>query len=164
MLKSTNSNLKSLQQTKLLVKFGKICKKANDDEKFMLRLRKLYLQSSNKLQTIQQIFINEYGCNFSSEESETLLRWFKAWISKDGRRKSFTLEEKLLLAKKQQMLCNICQKELRPTSSDMHVDHIIPWQLVGDELEDNYQILCPDCNLEKSCRLTYMFEKEIGIK
>lgn len=33
---------------------------------------------------------------------------------------------------------------------DFHVDHIVPWDYVGDELENNKRVLCAACNRKKS--------------
>ena len=33
---------------------------------------------------------------------------------------------------------------------DFHVDHIVPWDYVGDELKNNKRVLCAACNRKKS--------------
>ncbi|MBR5553923.1 MAG: HNH endonuclease [Clostridia bacterium] len=35
------------------------------------------------------------------------------------------------------------------SSRTSHLDHIIPWDYVGDNLSDNYQMLCEICNTRK---------------
>ena len=52
----------------------------------------------------------------------------------------------------------ICGEPLGPVMAKIHVDHIIPWKLVGDELNDNYQALCETCNECKSARTDYIFK------
>ena len=44
--------------------------------------------------------------------------------------------------------CECCGKEL--SKEQCCIDHIIPYSWVGDELLNNYQILCESCNRMKS--------------
>ena len=74
--------------------------------------------------------------------------FIKAFFSKSGTRQQIPMEEKKHLLEIQGNRCAICGCEI--TIQNMHADHIIPWDYVGDQLNDNYQGLCEDCNLSKS--------------
>ena len=65
---------------------------------------------------------------------------------------------------KQNGRCVICGCELGDDWSKIHTDHMVPWDLVGDELEDNFQDLCEKCNEEKNASTNYIFLKMIGLK
>jgi 5-methylcytosine-specific restriction endonuclease McrA len=56
----------------------------------------------------------------------------------------------------QMYLCNICGQKLN--KREYHIDHIIPFKYVGDELENNYQILCNKCNQSKGANLIYLLK------
>ena len=58
----------------------------------------------------------------------------------------------------------ICGCELGDNWSKIHVDHVVPWELVGDELENNFQDLCEKCNEEKNASTNYIFLRMIGLK
>ena len=49
--------------------------------------------------------------------------------------------------------CAICNCEIDENSS--HLDHIVPFKMVGDELENNLQLLCGECNLSKSGSINF---------
>ena len=57
-------------------------------------------------------------------------------------------DEKKRFLERQDNRCAKCGKTI--TLSSMHVDHIVPWDYVGDELEHNRQGLCSVCNSRKS--------------
>lgn len=74
-----------------------------------------------------------------------------ASMRKRGRRVSIARTTRARLLVQQGGKCAICGAPI--TLADMHVDHIIPWVYVGDELADNLQGLCPDCNRRKGNRM-----------
>ena len=64
----------------------------------------------------------------------------------------FVSNRKKILAT--QSICAICGKPVDmslkfPHPMSASVDHIIPWDYVGDCLKDNYQMLCETCNTRK---------------
>ena len=86
--------------------------------------------------------------------------WLSANLRKDNRRHKLSSEIKSELYKKQKGRCAVCGE---PLDTNSHVDHIIPWSLVGDELSSNYQYLCESCNESKSASIDYIFKSLIGL-
>ena len=67
--------------------------------------------------------------------------------NRDQPRKKFDDEFREALTQKQNNKCAVCGKNILSRTS--HLDHIIPWDYVGDNLSDNYQMLCETCNTRK---------------
>ena len=74
----------------------------------------------------------------------------RAALRKKETRKSISKEIRTGIWNKQNKRCALCGKPLN--LSNAQLDHIIPWDFVGDELNDNYQILCARCNKQKNNR------------
>lgn len=144
-------------QTFLLNLFQKMCSKMNKDEKYKTHINKLLKQSYNQIDTIRNIAIKEYELEISEYDAQLLLKWLDAYRRKKDTRKTIKLEEKKSLIDKQRGLCMVCQENLGSDYSKIHIDHIIPWILVGDELENNYQALCSVCNECKNAKIDYLF-------
>ena len=62
-------------------------------------------------------------------------------------RKKYDDDFREALTQKQNNKCAVCGKNISSRTS--HLDHIIPWDYVGDNLSDNYQMLCEICNTRK---------------
>lgn len=77
---------------------------------------------------------------------------FEAFFRKNNTRCTYSTEYKKIILQKQHFRCAICKK---PVSEASHLDHIIPWKYVGDELEDNLQMLCASCNHKKQASISY---------
>ena len=55
--------------------------------------------------------------------------------------------------------CACCRK---PISNGYHMDHIMPLKLGGTNTDDNIQLLCQTCNLQKSARHPVDFMQSKG--
>ena len=159
-----DSVAKEYEKAFWLKQFGDICKKMDSDIKYKNRVLQLYKESYDEDVTTQSIIEKETGYTVSDEYVKTISRWLKAHFRKKVSRNGipFTVKEELFL--KQKGKCVICGCNLGDDWSKIHVDHIVPWDLVGDELEDNFQDLCEKCNEEKNASTNYIFLKLIGLK
>ncbi len=151
------------RKTFLLNIFKKLCKKMNKDSQYRNKTLKLFRQSYDTIETTQIIVKKEFNCDLDKEESLKIHKWLTAYFKKSPSRKIIPQETKFYLYEKQKGLCVICGESLGNIWSEIHVDHIIPWVLVGDELDDNYQLLCDTCNQCKSSRTDYIFNSLLGL-
>ena len=133
------------------------------DNDYRLHIQKLYRQSTNKVITSKVILNNVFKYDASDSDAELFNCWVNAYLNKSDRRKKFSDDFKENLFLKQGGLCAVCGEKLDNDFSKIHVDHIIPWSLVGDELKDNYQYLCSTCNESKSCHTDYIFKSLINL-
>lgn len=147
----------------LLSLFKKVISREKADEKYKNHVENLFKQSYNRENTIKKIFLNDFGCEIDEDDARILNEWFLANQRKEPIRRHISWELKVELCKKQGNVCLACGRFLGEDYSKIHVDHIIPWVLVGDELKDNYQALCETCNESKSSRTDYMISKLLKI-
>ena len=124
-----------------------ICDKLKKDSSFSYWAKKTFF-STNDLNATQKVVDRACKCKLSEEDTLWMQTCIKAFFSKSSSRRPITQEVKEQLMKKQEGKCAICGCAIN--THNMHVDHIIPWDFVGDRLNDNFQGLCKDCNLSKS--------------
>lgn len=161
---ASNDEIKAeYRKTFLLNLFQKICVRMNKDEKYHERVKTVFRQTKDRKQTTAALIKNALGYDLSSEDAELMSKWFSANLKKQNSRKPIPLSVKMDLYKKQDGKCMVCGEDLGNDWSKIHVDHIIPWKLVGDELENNYQDLCDTCNECKSARTDYIFKNMIKL-
>lgn len=136
--------------------FRKLVSKMNRDNDLYHAIRTLMKETKNELKTIQVIIERYFNITLTDDYAQLVLQWLNANMRKSGKRKSFTPEYKEQLCKQQNFKCPICGEPFGNNLSKVHIDHIIPWTLVGDELPNNYQCLCEMCNKSKSCHTDYL--------
>ena len=127
---------------------SEVCEYMKASESAYISTKNIYFRSSSDIDAVKQIV--RHVCKLSLAEKDYL--WLnnciKAFMKKKAYRKQFSHSFRQELWKKQAQKCYICGKDLLVEES--HIDHIVPWDYVGDELDNNYQVLCSDCNLHKS--------------
>lgn len=156
---ATDINIKEeYKKTFLLNIFKKIVTKMRNDYTIEKNIKTLYKQSTNNHITTIAIIRNYLKYELTPSDAELMYTWFKAHFNKSDRRKGFSDNFKQELYRIQGGLCAVCGEPLDKDLSKNHVDHIIPWTLVGDELPNNYQYLCSYCNESKSCHTDYIFK------
>lgn len=151
------------QKSFMLNMFRKICAKMQNDSEYKKKVQNLFRQSIDKSMTTSIILKREFNYDLSKQEAEIMLCWFNAFFTKSNRRKSIPISTKKALYKAQKGRCAVCGELLGDDWGKIHVDHIIPWKLVGDELKDNYQDLCETCNECKSASTDYIFKNLINL-
>lgn len=136
-----------LHNTLILGVFEAICKdikKLGNKTEEKVRFMKY---SNDKIAATKNIVKRYVGCTLSENEygklSELLIAFFRTGDS----RKKFDEDFRESLSRKQNNRCAVCGKNISSRTS--HLDHIIPWDYVGDNLSDNYQMLCETCNTRK---------------
>ena len=143
--------------------FRKMCVRFNNNHDKKNSFIRVYRESFNKINTIKILVEKEINYSISNDDAILLNKWFYAYISKNDTRKKLPQDLKNELFAKQKGKCLSCGEPLSKDWSKIHIDHIIPFKLVGDELEDNYQLLCENCNECKSCKTDYIFMKMINL-
>ena len=134
-----------------------------------LDIREIILKAViNKMKTEKDYFLNAKRYYFTYDNNNAAkkiiksvcdltignddLQWFdacfKAFFNKKDKRAPISPDTKLKIITDQNSKCAICGADI--SIETMHVDHIIPWDYVGDELHGNLQGLCRECNLHKS--------------
>lgn len=151
------------KKTFLLNLFKKLCVKMNRDETFKMKIRTLYRQTHDKSLTTQVIIQKIFEFEIGKEDAQKVSKWIDAYLKKGSKRRTISKELKEELCKKQNWKCMVCGEDLDKDGSRIHVDHIIPWSLVGDELENNYQVLCETCNESKSASIDYLFKNLLNL-
>lgn len=151
------------QKSFMLNMFRKVCVKMNKDDAYRTKIRNLYLQSHDRALTTRIIIERVFDYELSLEEATIMSEWFSAYMRKSSKRKNLPLSLKIELYNKQKGRCMVCGEELGDDWSKIHIDHIIPWALVGDELQDNYQDLCDTCNQCKSSSTDFIFKNMIKL-
>ena len=87
----------------------------------------------------------------SADEITNKKEIYQAVLSDDMKllnARSFTERDKRWAYDKQKGICKYCNKKFE--FSEMHGDHIVPWNKGGKTDRDNLQMLCIECNLKKS--------------
>lgn len=125
-----------------------ICEYMKASKENYIAVRKIYYNTTDNILASKKIV--QMVCNSTLPERD--LKWIdmciRAYFHKKRIRKPVKNDIKIKLWENQNARCAICKKPI--TIDESHVDHIVPWDYVGDELSDNYQILCSECNEHKS--------------
>ncbi len=115
------------------------------------RLRNILYRSPSIENSVKNIFKN-LDIELPADECRRMCELVTAFLRKSPYRSSVDDFERKVLLKKQNYKCGICGE---PVDIRAHVDHIVPFKYVGDKLADNFQILCPQCNLSKNENMDY---------
>lgn len=127
---------------------SEICEYMKSSDSAYISIKKIYYRSSSDIDAVKQIIQKICHLSLSEQDYKWLNNCIKAFMKKKSYRTHFSHSFRKELWNKQEQKCYICGKEI--LAEEGHVDHIVPWDYVGDELDDNYQVLCSDCNLHKS--------------
>ena len=146
--------LSAVDEAMLLSYFKAFCD-GNTDDVAKQRLRNILARATNKENAIRALFFNMMQIELSEEQSQRMVELVCANLRKSNYRKNIPEEKKRQLLMKQSNRCNFCGCEIGLCA---HSDHIIPFKYVGDELQDNLQMLCSRCNLSKGSSIDYQIK------
>lgn len=104
-------------------------------------------KTRNRSAVIQK-FIHKYISTSMSEKDFNFIESIIELKMNGDIRKPPTKEQKDKLLKSAKNRCACCNCEI--SSDNCHIDHIIPFSWVGDQLHSNYQPMCSTCNKMKS--------------
>lgn len=147
-----------LNEARLLNMFKVICEKNFTAEK-QQRLRNVYYNTSNALSTTMGLITYSAGINASTQDAKRIQELVMAFLNKKPYRAVIPPETKKRILIDQNNKCAICDCMI---DSSAHVDHIVPFKYVGDELMDNYQMLCSKCNQRKNASIDYQIRYLLG--
>lgn len=153
---NNNINLNSfLSKThnKLMIKIFEKLVLDMHDINVKRQIRNRIRNSCNRVLTIKNIIYNRFSLTITNAEAVQIMNYLYAYFNKKNTRISIENISKLDILKKQDFNCAICNGKIDLETSE--IDHIIPWVYVGDELQDNYQMLCRTCNRKKCKSIDY---------
>lgn len=82
-------------------------------------------------------------------------KWLLAFFRKKDYRVIYPQKIRTDLLHQQHCHCAICNELI---TDHAELDHIIPWKYVGDELDNNLQLLCFTCNRSKKASPLYQLQ------
>lgn len=114
------------------------------------RVKALFHENRDDVETSKNIVKLITGYTLEKEDCIWMTKCILAYLNsrEKGRDPAIVKKYKSKLWESQHHKCAHCGREL--SMKEFHVDHIIPFDYVGDELKDNYQGLCKRCNSEKT--------------
>lgn len=77
-------------------------------------------------------------------------KWFKLLRYPSKTRDEITASQRYRVIERDKSICQKCGR--RAPDVELHVDHILPWNLGGPTVIDNLQVLCSQCNEGKSAK------------
>ena len=139
--------------------FAQICDILRDDSNEYLRALRFYRQCGNPTLFAEQM-VRKYTTSKLDDNSYSEVgKMFRAFFRKDGTRKSYALSVRQHLLTSQNHKCAICNRRI---TASAELDHIVPWIYVGDELNNNLQLLCHSCNSKKRASSFYPLQALIS--
>lgn len=154
MLTSSEFLLDAIDEARILGIFQVFCRNNSTSESKM-RLRNIYSLASDKMVTTAKLIFMSEKVELNREETLRMYQLINSFLKKSSFRRPIDLKIKKDLLEQQNNRCVICNCQI---GLDGHADHIVPFKYVGDELEDNLQMLCRDCNEKKHDSLDYQIK------
>ena len=143
-----------LHRTLLLGVFEVVCKEIKKQGSKTAE-RASFRKFKNKTIPTKRIIKQYAGCELSDGDYEEMALLLGAFFNTGDPRKKFDSIYREQLTKRQNGQCAICKASI--TAKSAHLDHVIPWDYVGDQLENNYQMLCETCNERKGTAAYFEF-------
>lgn len=150
--------LELTHKTMMLFILEEICRKLKDEDE-RKKVVKEYQKNTFNERATRKIVRRYCGIDLPEKDLMIMTEWILDYLTKMDSRNKVPKEKKIALLEQQSYICACCGAPIDLNNS--HYDHDIPWTYVGDELEDNYQMLCEYCNEHKSSRPYYMLKRKI---
>lgn len=148
-----------LHQTMLIFVLEDLCKVMKNDPETRTDIMKEYYRIKDNIKATDKIVRSYCGTRLPEEDLQWINKCLLANLKKRAKRVIVSDQKKEVLLISQQYKCACCGDTINLKNS--HYDHIVPWDFVGDELENNYQMLCSYCNEHKSASTYYMLKRQI---
>lgn len=143
-----------LHKTLLLGVFEVVCKEIKKQGSKTAE-RASFRKFKDKTIPAKRIIKQYAGCELASDDYAEMAILLGTFFNTGDPRKQFDAIYREQLTKKQGGKCNICKRTI--TAKGAHLDHIVPWDYVGDQLDNNYQMLCETCNERKGTAAYFEF-------
>lgn len=143
-----------LHKTLLLGVFEVVCKEIKKQGIKTIE-RASFRKFKDKTIPAKRIIKQYAGCELLSDDYEEAAKLLTAFFNTGDPRKKFDNIYREQLIQKQDGRCAICKTNI--TTKNAHLDHIIPWDYVGDQLNGNCQMLCETCNERKGTAAYFEF-------
>lgn len=144
--------LDAINEARVLGAFKQFCEDYSNDKQ---KLRNILANSTDKENTVTVMAKRDYGFELDCDQARRMLNLLTAFLKKSSFRKTITIEIREKLLNHQNYECAFCHKTIDLAA---HADHIVPFKYVGDELQDNLQMLCTSCNEKKNDSLDYQIK------
>lgn len=143
--------LSAIEEATVLGWFKSFCEK-NNTTVAKQRLRNILSRAQDKPNAIRALFLNEMKVELNEEQAQRMYYLVEAFLKKSTYRRPVSADIKQQLLVEQKQSCKMCGKSIDLSA---HADHIVPFKYVGDELDNNFQMLCSHCNEAKNASIDY---------
>ena len=153
------SKVKDVFYREIMNEIFVLCFNAIKDDNIKYNLRDSLRKSQNQYaeNIIYKNFINQItSLNLNDEDYSYIITLLKASFNRLDQLISLSDAEKEKILINQNNKCAFCGKKISSLHDDCHIDHVIPFSYTGDELNDNYQVLCSSCNEKKGNKVSFL--------
>lgn len=134
------------------LQFQNICEILREDKAEYIRWLTLSRQMQHPTAFACRIIKDLCHCQMDEHSYELIGEWLLAFFRKKDYRVKYPQKVRTSLLYRQECRCAICGCTINEKAE---LDHIMPWTYVGDELDENLQLLCFNCNRSKKASPLY---------
>ena len=134
------------------LQFESICDTLLTDEAEYIRWLTLSRQMQQPAELARRMINELCDCQMDEHSYELIAEWLLAFYRKKDTRIRYPQKIRTDLLRQQHHRCAICGCAI---TEKAELDHVIPWKYVGDELNENLQLLCLECNRSKQASPLY---------
>lgn len=138
-----------------VLQFQTICEILREDKEKYVRWLSLSRRILQPTEFARRITNELCRCQLDEDSYELMGGWLLGFFRKKDHRAYYPQKFREELLVQQQCRCAICGERI---DLEAELDHVIPWKYVGDELDDNLQLLCFKCNRSKKAAPLYQLQ------